>query len=210
MDATLTITAVTNFALAGESLVFGALTLQTAKSRYSARWYFGLVLLFLGAAALAGGIDHGIIETRHWPRYAIQRSTWILLACATFCLLMTAAKQFFPARWHPAIAAVAVLQLLVDALVVLRVDSFLDVILNYAPVMLLFLVLNVMRPQGSRQMIAGLLLQIAASAIQALGIDSFAPLDHNGLYHAVSTLAVVFLYRGGQQLRTMSPGHGVS
>jgi hypothetical protein len=79
------------------------------------------------------------------------------------------------------------------------------VILNYSPIMLLFLVMNVIglrSGRGSRPMIGGILILFLASAIQAAGINTFTPLDRNGLYHVVSMIGVVFLYRGGMRLST--------
>ena len=198
----LAVTAATNFALSGEALILAILTAKTTRTRYSAAWYFAGVLAFLGAAAFLGGIDHGFLEPGNLPRYWVQRSTWILLGATTFCLLMTTAKQFFPAPWQNKVAVLALIQFAVNIVVVLRIDSFLDVILNYAPVMILFLVLNVMKSTGSWQMIVGLLVQSGASAIQALGVDNFSPLDHNGLYHVISMVAVLFLYWGGRRLST--------
>jgi hypothetical protein len=93
----------------------------------------------------------------------------------------------------------------VDTIAVLLVDSSLDVILNYAPVVLLFLAMNILglrQGTGSMQMIIGILILSAASAIQAIGWDRLSPLDHNGLYHVVSVFGVVFLYLGGATLET--------
>jgi hypothetical protein len=86
----------------------------------------------------------------------------------------------------------------------LGIDSFLVAILNYAPVMLLLLVLNgigLRRGTGSLGMMAGILILAAGSLVQALKVDVFSPLDRNGLYHVVSMIGVAFLYRGGLRLR---------
>ena len=95
------------------------------------------------------------------------------------------------------------MQFAVNTTAVLSVDSFLDVIVNYAPVMLLFLAMNIVglrKGTGSMQMITGILILSAASAIQAVGWDRLTPLDHNGVYHVVSILGVVFLYLGGARI----------
>jgi len=71
--------------------------------------------------------------------------------------------------------------------------------------MLLLLAMNIAglrNGTGSIHMIAGLLILSAASAIQAVGWDALSPLDHNGVYHVVSMLGVVFLYLGGLRLAT--------
>jgi hypothetical protein len=118
---------------------------------------------------------------------------------------MTTAKQFFPPKVQRVVFIAAVVQLAVDTTAVLLVDSFLDVILDYAPVMLLLLVMSFIglrSGRGSRQMVAGILILFAASGIQAAGVDVFTPLDRNGLYHLVSMIGVAFLYVGGTRLRT--------
>lgn len=52
------------------------------------------------------------------------------------------------------------------------------------------------------EMIAGIVVLLAASVIQASDMDVPGPLDSDGLYHQVSMIGVPFLYRGGQRLRT--------
>jgi hypothetical protein len=97
-----------------------------------------------------------------------------------------------------------VIQLVGYTGVVLLVDSYLPVVLNYAPMILLLLVMSCMglkQRTGSWLMIVGILLLLTASAIQILSVDIFSPLDHDGLYHVVSMLSMPFLYGGGQRLR---------
>jgi ABC-type uncharacterized transport system permease subunit len=201
----LAITSITNFLLAAEVLFLAGRMSRTPKIRFSAAWYFSGVLMLLGVAALLGGIDHGFFEPANMPRYLIQRSDWILLGGVTFCLLTTTAKQFFPPAVQRIVLFVAVVQFAADTAAVLLVDSFLVVILNYAPVMLLLLVMSftgLRSGRGSPQMVAGILILFAASGIQAAGVDVFRPLDRNGLYHLLSMIGVAFLYLGGVRLRT--------
>ena len=199
------ITSITDLLLAAEVFFLAGRMTRKPKDRLSAAWYFSGVLLLLGVAALLGGIDHGFFEQTNMPRYLIQRSDWIVLGGVTFCLLMTTAKQFFSPRVQRVVFIAAVVQFAADTAAVLLVDSFLDVILNYVPVMLLLLVMSFIGLRsgiGSAQMVAGILILFAASGIQAAGLDVFRPLDRNGLYHLVSMIGVAFLYLGGVQLRT--------
>jgi hypothetical protein len=201
----LAVTSITNILLASVVFFLAGRMSRTPKERFSAAWYFTGVLLLLGVAALIGAVDHGFFEPAGLPRYFIQRAEWIVLGGVTFCLLMTTAKQFFAPRVQRIVLIVAMIQFAVDTIAVLLVDSFLDVILNYAPVMLLFLAMNIVglrQGTGSMQMIIGILILSAASAIQAAGWDALSPLDHNGVYHVVSILGVVFLYLGGAALET--------
>jgi ABC-type uncharacterized transport system permease subunit len=199
------ITSITNFLLAAEVLFLAGRMSGTPKVRFSAAWYFSGVLLLLGVAALLGGIDHGFFEPANAPRYLIQRSDWIVLGGVTFCLLMTTAKQFFPPAVQRVVLFAAVVQFAANTAVVLLVDSFLDVILNYGPVMLLLLVMSCIglrSGRGSPWMASGILILFAASGFQAAGVDVFTPLDRNGLYHLLSMAGVAFLYLGGLGLRT--------
>ena len=199
----LALTAITNFLLAGETLFLAGRMSARPKARFSAAWYFSAFLILLGAAALLGGIDHGFFEPAGLPRYAIQRTDWIVLAGVTFCLLMSTAQQFFPPRLRGPALAVAAAQFAAAVVAALAANSFLVVILNYAPVMLLLLVLNVAglkNGAGSGWMVAGIVILFAASGIQAAGLDAWGPLDRNGLYHLVSMIGVYLLYRGGLRL----------
>jgi len=202
--STLAITSVTNFLLAGEVLFLAGRLVQAAQKRYSASWYWAGMLLLLGLASLAGGIDHGFFEPAHQPRYWIQRLTWVLLAGMTFCLLQSTAKQFFTPRWQRIVLRLGVAQSAAVTAVMLLVDNFLVVIVNYAPVMLVLLVVNTLGLRdgtGSRNITTGLLVMAAASAVQQFGPDAFSPLDHNGLYHLMAMAGVIFLYRGGRELK---------
>lgn len=199
------ITAITDFLLAAEAFFLAGRMTARPKDRFSAAWYFSGVLLLLGVAALLGGIDHGFVRPANLNRYLIQRSDWMVLGGVTFCLLMTTAKQFFPPKWQRVAWIVATVQFAGYAAAVLLADSFAVVVLNYSPIMLLLLAMNIAglrRGLGSRHMIAGILILFLASGIQAAGVNTFTPVDRNGLYHLVSMIGVAFMYLGGMRLTT--------
>jgi hypothetical protein len=196
----LAVTSITNILLASLVFFLAGRMSRIPKVRFSAAWYFTGVLLLLGVAALIGAVDHGFFEPVNMPRYLIQRADWIVLGGVSFCLLMTTAKQFFDPRFHQVFLVAAVIQFAADTAAVLLVESFLDVILNYAPVLLLMLAMSI--KARSIHLTAGLLILSAASTIQAMGWDALSPLDHNGVYHVVSMLGVVSLYLGGVRLKT--------
>jgi hypothetical protein len=106
----LAITSITNFLLAGEVLFLAALAARAPKTRLSAAWFWAGMFLLMGLASLAGGVDHGIVEPAGLPRFFIQHLTWILMAGMTFCLLMTAVRQFFPERLQGAFLWVGLAQ----------------------------------------------------------------------------------------------------
>jgi hypothetical protein len=199
------ITAITDFLLAAEAFFLAGRMTSTPKERFSAAWYFSGALLLLGVGALLGGIDHGFIQPANMSRYPIQRSDWIVLGGVTFCLLMTTAKQFFLAKAQRVAFIAAVVQFAAYTAAVLLADSFAVVVLNYSPIMLLLLAMNVIglrSGRGSPRMIVGILILFLASGIQAAGVNTFTPLDRNGLYHLVTMIGIAFLYLGGVQLTT--------
>jgi len=201
---TLAITSITNFILASELFFLAGMMIRTPKARFSPAWYWGGAMLALATSALIGGIDHGFVEPAGLSRYLIQRPNWIVVGIATFCLLMATARQFLAPRWQAPMLVVGVIQLAVYVVAVLLIGDFRVVILDYVPVMILLLVLSIRGLRdgtGSWPMIAGVVLLLAASVVQALGVDTFSPLDRSGLYHVISMVGVVFMYLGGQRLR---------
>jgi hypothetical protein len=206
----LAITSITNFIFASEVLLLAGMLVNMPKARFSAAWFWSGAMVLLGVAALIGGIDHGFFEVAGLPRYFIQRANWIVLGATTFFLLMATAMQFFSTRAQRLFMMFGLVQFVANTIVVLLIDSFLDVVLNYAPVMVLLLAMNFIGLKsgaGSWSMIVGIVILFAASAIQALGMDAYSPLDHNGLYHLVSMLGVLFLYFGGLRLRSDQARH---
>jgi hypothetical protein len=200
----LAITSITNFVLASEVFFLAGMLAQKPKARFSAAWFWTGMMILLGLATLIGGIDHGFFEGPGLPRYFIQRLTWIVLGAMTFFLLMTIATQFFSRQVQRLLLIFGIILFTADTIAVLLIDSFLIVILDYTPVMLLLLVMSLIglkNNPGSRCMIAGILILIMASAIQGLGMDIFNPVDRNGVYHLVSMVGIVFMYLGGQHFR---------
>ena len=201
---TLAITSITNFILASELFFLAGLMIKSPKARLSAAWFWGGAMFALASSALIGGIDHGFVEPADLPRYLIQRPNWIVAGVATFCVLLATARQFFPPRWQRAALVLGTIQFVIYVVAVLLVGDFRVVILDYVPVMLLLLVLSfrgLREHTGSWQMIVGIVVLLAASAVQALGVDVLSPLDQNGLYHVISMVGVVFMYLGGQRLK---------
>lgn len=202
MDA-LAVTSITNFILASELFFLAGLMAKTPKARFSAAWFWAAAMFALASSALIGGIDHGFVEPVGLPRYVIQRPNWIVLGVATFCMLLSTARQFFPPRWLRTVLVIGTIQLVVYSVAVLLVDDFRIAIVNYAPVLLLLLLMSVRGLQGgsgSWQMVVGIVVLLAATVVQALTVDIFSPLDGDGLYHVTAMGAALLLYWGGQRL----------
>ncbi len=199
------VTSITNFLLACEAFFLAGMLAQRCGSRFSASWFWSGMMLLLGLSALLGGIDHGFFEAQGLPRYAIQRTSWLVIGAVAFLMLMTTACQFFTARVRRVLMAAGLVQLVVYAIVILVNGSYAAVIINYVPALLFLLLMSVLgirNGSGSWQMIGGILIMLAASAIQALDVNVFDPLNSSGLYHLVLMPAAILLYRGGVRLST--------
>jgi hypothetical protein len=203
---TLAITSITNFMLASELFFLAGLMVRTRMERFSAAWFWAGAMLALAVSALIGGIDHGFVEPAGLSRYWIQRPNWMVLGLATLCMLLATSQQFLAPRWQRAVLALGGIQLTTYAMLVLQVDDFRIVIANYLPVMLVLVVLSIRGTRyggGSWQMVAGILLLLAASIVRVLRVDVFNPVSADGLYHLVSMAGFVFMYLGGQRLKVV-------
>jgi hypothetical protein len=202
MMKTWEVTAITNFLAAGEAFLAAGFLLGRAPRAASAQTFWGLTLLFLAAGLLAGGINHGFFEQKNDPRGRVimQKATWICTGIMTFFTLLTALYRFAPNEWRAPVVIAGVAQFLVFCFFAIRIDKYLVVILNYAPVLLILLALNIAglsSGSGSWLVIIGILISLLASLVQALGVDAFSPLDHDGLYHVILMAAVAFFFAGG-------------
>ena len=200
----LSITAITNFALACEAFFLAGLLARGSRARFSPAWFWTGMMFLLGLSALLGGVDHGFFEAQGLPRYGIQRTNWIVIGGVTFFVLLTTAAQFFSRRTQRVFVVAGVVQLIGYSVGVLLAGTFTLVIVNYVPVLLLMLGMNIAglkRGSGTWPMIAGIVILFAASAVQAVGVNVFDPLNASGMYHVLLMLAVVFLYQGGVRLR---------
>ena len=197
-------TALTDFVLACEAFFVTGLLAARPKARWSAAWFWQFAMGMLALGALLGGIDHGFVEPLELPeaRKPVQRATWLVLGLLTWFVFLTACKQFFPPRTRRWGYLAANLQVASYPALMLLLDSFAVVVVNYGPVLLLLLGLSIAglrSGKGSWPMVAGLLIALAASAAQAAGLAA-PPLDRNGLYHLGVMVAVGFLYLGGLRL----------
>jgi hypothetical protein len=206
MKTPLQVTAITNFIWAGEALAGAGFLLARAGSAASAAGSWALAMMSMGVSALVGGIDHGFFEPEgKTPAHrAMEKAKNITAGVIAFFALLTVARQFFGPKAQALFLVIACAQLGAFVVATLLLDGFLVVILDYAPAMILLLVMSLLglgSGAGSWQMVVGLVISTAASVVQALGVDRFSPLDRNGLYHLILMAATVFLFLGGLALR---------
>ncbi|MBN2444213.1 MAG: hypothetical protein JXJ04_22810 [Spirochaetales bacterium] len=206
----LAMTSITNFLLSSETFFLTGLLFARHKSPGSASYSWQLVMLFLAIAALIGGIDHGFFEIQgdSLAREIMKYITWIFLGIVTFLLALTIIKQYSQQSHHKILYLLALIQLIVNILLIFIVNNFLIVLVNYAPLMILMLIfnfINLKKGSGSWSMIIGILIGFIASGIQAAGIDIFTPINRDSLYHIGMMISVIFFYKAGLLLKTENP-----
>jgi hypothetical protein len=203
----LEISAVTNFALASETFLVAGILIGRAPLTASAAGFWAIALVFFAAGFYAGGVDHGFFEPKGDTRgrMVMQKITWICAGIATFFMLLTLLHQFASGSLRLAFMVVGLVQLAVFSFLSIRIHNFLIVIINYTPVLIGLLVLNVLgicTGSGSWYMIVGILVSIAASALEALSVNPFAPADRDGFFHVLLMVAVAFLFVAGFSLKS--------
>jgi len=211
----LQVSALTDFLLASVAFFCAGVLVARPAQPGSAAWSWRGAMFCLALAALLGGTDHGFVEPAGLDRALIRRASWVVLGVMTSAVLLTLGAQFLGPRLQRPLAVLAGAQLLVYLVAVAVADSYLVVIVNYLPVILAMLAFNVhglrRAPDGSAgpghwTIVLGIGVLLLASTVQALRIDLFSPLDHNGLYHLISMPGVVLLCAGGLRLKTQAPG----
>jgi len=92
----------------------------------------------------------------------------------------------------------AVLQFAVYAIWMATHNDFRYVIYDYAPAMIVVLLLQfIFRQPASPWIIGGILLSFGAAGVQLTGIQFHKYFNHNDLYHLLQMVAMWLLYRGG-------------
>jgi hypothetical protein len=211
MDA-LAVTALTDFLLACEGFFLAGLLVARPKVVGCAAWFWQWALFLIATGALLGGIDHGFVEPvahLHATRTVVQRATWLAIGLGVWAVVMTIGRQFLDGTWRRIAFVAAGVQLAGYTLAVLLVESFAVVIVNYVPVMLLLLVLNVRglrSGRGSWPMVLGIVVAFVAAGLQAGQVNVLAPLNGSGLYHVVMMPALLLFYRAGLRLEGMGAG----
>ena len=199
--------ALTDYALVLETFLFGLWLCRSDASNSLKAWF---VILFwsISMAALVGGTVHGFFTD---PQSAIARVSWsltmIFLGLTALSEYGIAAHLLLTRRLSNILIFCAVLIFLLYAAIVLfRNATFRIAVIDYVGGVILlsigFLRLYSQdRNRAALTGIAGLLLTLAASAVQQAHI-SISPhyFNHNALYHLLEGIALFMIYRAGRFL----------
>ena len=179
----------------------------------SIRWW-ALALMAAAIGSYIGGTYHGFQHAME-PSVAavLWKLTTLSMGVASFLLLaaaFTASVSPENQRWMIAAAA---LKLVIYVMWMLEHDEFRFVIYDYGSTLAILLLLVIAGKthgvSGHRAYIAsGILVSIAAAAVQQSGFRLHQHFNHNDLMHVVQMGGVWLLYKGGARLRDAGGVHG--
>jgi hypothetical protein len=172
----------------------------------SIRWW-ALALIAAAIGSYAGGTYHGFQHSLNQQVAAVLwKITTISMGVASFLLLTAAITSAFAGQDRQWLLGGAVLKLAVYAGWMLGHDEFRYVIYDYGSTLAILLLLVAAERThgvtGHRAYIAsGILVSIAAAAVQQSGIRLHRHFNHNDLMHVIQMGGVWLLYEGGARLR---------
>lgn len=210
-------TTITDLILAGMAFYFGHMIFwkqtKTVKSAWEKRYYqyWAVAFLCMGIGALLGALSHG------FPYLAIQfsilRQAWPLtvlsIGLASFYLFLTVIMEYF-VRQRNILFLLAYLKVTAFMLLLFGYPkpyfgnfesvSFLLVIIDYVPVMLLLGIMNGLeymktKVQAAKLMAIGVLLSFVAAGFQVSKIGIHEHFNHNDIYHVIQMVAIYLFYK---------------
>lgn len=184
-------TLATDYLLAVAAAILGVRALRTAGGEDARRWW-GVAFLALALGAALGGTHHGFRLEALW------KPTVLVLGVASAAMVAGSALATARGMARLALLAVAAAKLAVYWFWVWRDDRFIWVVADTGSAFALVALLHLAawRRPGSRWMVAGVAVSIAAAAVQASGLDLHRHFNHNDLYHLVQLGALLLYYRG--------------
>jgi hypothetical protein len=201
-------TLATDYLLGTVSEVCAVLLLkQNGRLRQTCIRLWAFALMAAATGSYAGGTYHGLGHALSAPvATMLWKLTTISMGVASFLLLAAAINATFSGQDRRWLLAGAMVKLAIYVGWMLGHDEFRFVIYDYGSTLGILLVLLVAGwtrgVRGHRAYIAaGILVSIAAAALQQSGIRLHEHFNHNDLMHVVQTGGVWLLWKGGARLR---------
>jgi hypothetical protein len=201
-------TLVTDYLLGTLSEVCGVWLLgqnRALRQRCITLWAMALMAAALGS--YAGGTYHGF-QHAIGPRTAgvLWKVTTLSMGAASFLLLAAAFTAACAGQLRHWLIGAAAAKFAMYAVWMLGHDDFRYVIYDYGSTLVILLLLVITERTagagGHRAYIAsGILVSIAAAAVQQSGVRLHRHFNHNDVMHVVQMGGVWLLYRGGSGLR---------
>jgi hypothetical protein len=201
-------TLITDYILGTLSELCGVLLIkQNMTVRQRAVLWWACALFAAATGSYVGGTYHGFQHALDpYVAAVLWKVTTISMGVASFFLLTAAITAAFTGQDRRWCIAGAALKLAIYAVWMLGHDEFRYVIYDYGSTLAILLLLVVAERthgvDGHRAYIAsGILVSIAAAAVQQSGFRLHQHFNHNDLMHVIQMGGVWLLYNGGARLR---------
>ncbi len=210
-------TTITDLILAGMAFYFGHMVFwkqtKTVKSAWEKRYfqYWAVAFLCMGIGALLGAMSHGFPYLANTLSFLKQAwpLTVLSIGLASFYLFLTVIMEYF-VRYRNFLFLFAYLKVTAFMLLLFGYPkpyfgkfesvSFLLVIIDYVPILLLLGIMNVLeylktKAQPAKLMAIGVGLSFVAAAFQVLKIGIHKHFNHNDIYHVIQMVAIYLFYK---------------
>ena len=201
-------TLVTDYLLGTLAEVCAILLLKQNRSlQQNSVRFWALALISTATASYLGGTYHGFQHALGEPiATLLWKATTISMGAASFFLLAAAFTAAFSVEDRGWLIGAAALKLAIYVAWMLSHDEFRFVIYDYGSTLAILLMLvmtgRTNGTDGHRANIAsGILVSIAAAAVQQSGFRLHHHFNHNDLMHVIQMGGVWLLYKGGARLR---------
>lgn len=200
-------TAATDFVLALCCAIWGTRQLIAGRrARCTSRVFWGIGFLGFAAAALAGGLYHGVRDALS-PTFGagLWRAVVASMAVASAAMLAGATRAFVCTVARPLWFCACAAKLAIVLVLFGGSDDFTAVIVDYgiAQCAMFLLAASAWRRERNASaswILAGVAVSVIAAAIQQSGFAPHRHFDHNDLYHVVQLAGMYLFDRGGRKL----------
>ena len=201
--------ALTDFAIALEGAVLGAVVRMRGSAGPARRWWAAFFWA-VAVGALLGGISHGFPPAHDAVRTAVWRLTLLAIGAAALSAWGAGAHAIAAPCRRALLAAATALFVAYAGVVLFVTDAFAVAMLHYAAgaSFLLVVLMRVWLRTGARAALVGALgiaMLAAGSVIQwrRLALPALA-LTHNAVYHLVEMAALLLVYFAARGLSSPS------
>jgi hypothetical protein len=204
------VTTLTDYAIAGEALIFAGLLLKPKHKSLINPPVLFWAAAFVGVAiaALCGGTYHGFnLSLSIDVKWRLWRGIIYALSLASVCMLAASVSELPRSVKAWGWGAIALKSSLYLSWISFH-PNFVYIIVDYLSAMLLILLLQLRTTDrqangrnSSSWIIAGVLGSLIAAGVQGIGFKGAEYFNQNDLYHLVQMVALYFFYRGACLLK---------
>jgi hypothetical protein len=198
-------TMITDYLLAGIAIFLAWQIFRKNQSKSARLWAWGLIMT--AVAAIAGGTSHGFsLYLSETAKSVIWKTTVYAIGITSLLMLSGTILASLQGVWQRFLLGMIFIKFLFYAYWMISHNEFKYVIYDYAPAMLLIIVLQTSarfkyKAASAPWLISGIVVSFIAAGIQLSGFTIHEHFNHNDLYHVIQMVALYIIYRGVVLLR---------